>query len=166
MAPSAHNRQPWRFAVVTNPQMRQSLALAMAESFRSRLAEDGESESVIAARLAKSQKRIEDAPVAVVLCLDMTEMDVYPDDERNQLERVMAAQSAALAGGTLLLAAHAEGLAGVWLCAPLFARQEVRSVLDLPVSWDPQAMLLIGYPDDQAPGRTRKPLAEVARFYS
>ncbi len=58
----------------------------------------------------------------------------------------MATQSVALAGGTILLAAHAEGLGGVWVCAPLFAQETVRRVLDLPADWLVQGMILLGYP--------------------
>ena len=39
--PSAHNRQPWRLAVVTNPERRASLALTMGQRFRNDLIRDG-----------------------------------------------------------------------------------------------------------------------------
>ena len=38
----------------------------------------------------------------------------------------MGTQSVALAGLQLLLAAHAEGLGGTWICWPLFAPDETR----------------------------------------
>ena len=75
-------------------------------------------------------------------------MDNYPDSRRADAERVMAIQSVANAGTQLLLAAHAEGLGGVWTCGPLFAPGVVQSALGLPKSWEPQAMFFIGYPDE------------------
>jgi nitroreductase len=42
---------------------------------------------------------------------------------------LMAVQSVALAGGHLLVAAHALGLGGVWMCAPLFASSIVKNRL-------------------------------------
>ena len=63
-----------------------------------------------------------------------------------RLEWLMAAQSTALALGNLLLAAHHEGLAACWMCAPLFAPDIVRDVLDLPADWEPQALITLGYP--------------------
>jgi coenzyme F420-0:L-glutamate ligase / coenzyme F420-1:gamma-L-glutamate ligase len=77
----------------------------------------------------------------------------------------MAVQSVALAGGQLLLAAHAAGLGGVWMCAPLFAPQEVRQALELPADWEPQGILLLGFPEKVPPPRERRSLPEVVRYY-
>ncbi len=164
-APSAHNRQPWRFGVVMGLEARRRLAEQMGAAFRTGLEADGAPADEIDQRVEKSRARLEAAPVAVVLCVDLTEMDHYPDETRARKEQLMAEQSAALAGGTLLLAAQAAGLGGVWLCAPLFAQPVVRAALDLPDSWEPQALLLLGYPAEIPPERPRKPLAEVTRFY-
>jgi coenzyme F420-0:L-glutamate ligase/coenzyme F420-1:gamma-L-glutamate ligase len=64
----------------------------------------------------------------------------------------------------LLLAAHALGLGGVWVCAPLFAQETVRMTLDLPQTWQPQGMVLMGFPAKIPPQRPRKELSEVSRF--
>ncbi len=55
-------------------------------------------------------------------------MDNYGDPRRDQNEYVMAAQSAAMAGQNLLLAAHDAGLGACWMCAPLFCPDVVRDV--------------------------------------
>ena len=52
-----------------------------------------------------------------------------PIEQRNQNEYVMAAQSAAMAGQNLLLAAHDAGLGACWMCAPLFCPEVVRDAL-------------------------------------
>ena len=64
-------------------------------------------------------------------------------------------KSVALAGLQLLLAAHAEGLGGTWICWPLFAPEETRQSLDLPSVWEPQGMIFLGYPaeEPEIPGR-------------
>jgi nitroreductase len=49
----------------------------------------------------------------------------------------------------LLLAAHAEGLGGNWICWPLYAQEAARQALELPVTWEPQAMFFLGVPDEQ-----------------
>ncbi len=163
-APSAHNRQPWRFRAILSEAVKDCLATAMAGEFQRDLAADGTPPEKIAALLARSRGRILSAPAVIILSMDMSEMDTYPDARRSEAERSMAMQSVAAAGATLLLAAHAEGLGGVWVCGPLFAPQTVRHALDLPETWEPQAMLLIGYPDDTPKPKNLKPLAEVARF--
>jgi nitroreductase len=77
----------------------------------------------------------------------MSEMDLYPDEKRSKAEYMMATQSVAAAGMQLLLAAHAEGLAGVWACWPLFVQETIQRNLNLSKSWEPQGMFFIGYPE-------------------
>jgi F420 biosynthesis protein FbiB-like protein len=163
-APSAHNRQPWRFAVLTDSAVKTSLAGAMAADFKRDLENDNLPQEEIQKRIRRSHERITGAPVVIVLCVDMSDMDQYPDTRRKKAEYVMAAQSAANAGMQLLLAAHAEGLGGVWVCSPMFAQETVQSVLELPKAWEPQAMFLLGYPAETPPVRERKKTEEIAFF--
>ena len=163
-APSAHNRQPWRFAALTEPEAKFRLSEAMANEFRRDLAADGLPDLEIETLVSRSKSRINQAPVVIVLCMDMSEMDIYPDEKRQQAERLMTIQSTALAGLQLQLAAHAEGLGSVWVCAPLFAPETVRDILGLPQSWEPQGMFFIGHADGQAKPKVLKPVGEVVRF--
>jgi F420 biosynthesis protein FbiB-like protein len=160
-APSAHNRQPWRFAVLTQDSSKQRLADHMGADFRRDLLTDGLDRTAVDAQVNRSRERILGAPVVIVLCLSMEDMDSYPDAARQSLEQQMASQSVALAGGNMLLAAHAEGLAGVWVCAPLFAPQAVTRALDLSASWHPQGMLFLGEAAVEPRVRARKTVAEV-----
>ena len=120
-APSAHNDQPWRFTVLTTAETKNHLIETMATDFRRDLEKEGLPETDIAARLELSCRRIREAPIVVILCMDATGMNSYPDTKRQQAEMTMAVQSTAPAGLQLLLAAHAEGLGGVWTCGPFFA---------------------------------------------
>ena len=74
----------------------------------------------------------------------------------------MAAQGTAMAGQNLLLAAHQAGLGAVWMCAPLFAPETVRRALELPREWQPQGLVLLGYPAKKPPPRARRPVEEVS----
>ena len=163
-APSAHNRQPWRFVVVTDSSVKARLAEAMAEDFERDLLRDGVPSEKIQAQIKRSKERITAAPAAILLCLDMTDMDSYPDEKRQQAERMMAAQSVAAAGLQLLLAAHAEGLGGVWACWPLFAQETIQKTLSLPESWEPQGMFFIGHPAHSPEPRERKTVESISMF--
>jgi F420 biosynthesis protein FbiB-like protein len=163
-APSAHNRQPWRFAVTSEAAVKSDLADAMAVDFRRDLENDNLSEDEINDRLEKSRARIIFSPVIILLCMDVSEMDVYPDARRAEAERIMAIQSTANAGLQMLLAVHAEGLAGVWTCAPLFTPEIVRNFFNLPKSWEPQAMFFIGYPAESPKPRARKTFEEIIQY--
>ena len=163
-APSAHNRQPWRFAVLESQSERERLGSALGRRLEQVLVADGMDVEAAHARAERSRNRISEAPLAILLCVAEEAVQRETNLERQAREYQMAVQSTALAGGTLLLAAHAEGLEGVWLCAPLFQPELVRQVLDLEDSWHPQALLLIGTPDEPPQPRTRQPWQDVTVF--
>ena len=137
----------------------------MAIDFERDLTRDGISLEKIQAQLKRSRDRLTSAPVAILLCLDMSEMDSYPDEKRQHAERMMAIQSVAAAGLQLLLAAHAEGLGGVWACWPLFAQETIQKTLDLSATWEPQAMFFIGYPDDTPKIKEMKNLENLVKMF-
>jgi coenzyme F420-0:L-glutamate ligase / coenzyme F420-1:gamma-L-glutamate ligase len=163
-APSAHNRQPWRFVVLRDPNLRGQLADAMAADFQRDLLQDGMPVEKVQLQVRRSKERLTAAPLAILLCLDMSDMDVYPDETRQHAERIMAIQSVAAAGLQLLLAAHAEGLGGVWVCSPLFAQDTIQRTLNLPGDWQPQALFYLGYPVDVPALRERKDVANITLF--
>jgi len=159
-APSAHNRQPWRFTVIEQNANKIKLAQAMGQRLRSDLEADNVPESVIIKDVTRSYDRITSAPVLILLSLSLVDMDTYPDDKRAHNEHIMAVQSAAMAGQNLLLAAHDAGLGACWMCAPLFCPDVVKNTLNLPDDWQPQGLITLGYPA-QTREKTRKPLTEV-----
>ena len=106
-APSAHNRQPWRFVVISGEQTKHRLAAAMGDQLRRDLAADGRPPAFIERDAGRSYARLTGAPLLVLVCLTMADMDTYPDERRARNEAIMAAQSAAMAGQNLMLAAHA-----------------------------------------------------------
>jgi F420 biosynthesis protein FbiB-like protein len=160
-APSAHNRQPWRFAVVAAPEAKERLARAMGDRLRADRLADGDESDVVEQDVARSLVRITSAPVVVLVCLTMADMDSYPDTRRKKAEYTMAVQSAAMAVQNLLLAAHAEGLGACWMCAPLFCPEAVREALSLPEDWEAQALTTLGYPASAGKPPVRRPLSGV-----
>ena len=136
----------------------------MAQDFERDLIRDGLSAEKIQAQIKRSKERITAAPSAILLCLDMSDMDSYPDEKRNKAEYIMAVQSVAAAGLQLLLAAHAEGLGGVWACWPLFAQETIQKTLKLPASWESQGMFFVGYYEVTPEARERKPIQDIAVF--
>ena len=156
-APSAHNRQPWRFAVITTADEKEGLARAMGARLRSDLTADHAPREVIEKDVARSYNRITNAAALVLVCLSMVDMDRYPDAKRTSAEKLMAVQSTSMAVGNLLLAAHAHGLGACWMCAPLFCPDVVTAQLQLPADWEPQALITLGYPAEEK-HTTRQPL--------
>lgn len=155
-APSAHNRQPWRFTVLTDAAVKKRLGESITSKMRADMQSEGANESDIEKRITLSLRRMDEAPVVIILCRDTN--DVRADTPE---EKVMGIQSTALAGLQLLLAAHAEGLGGNWICWPLYALEATRSALELPESWEPQAMYFLGYPAEMPSASARKDMREI-----
>lgn len=162
-APSAHNRQPWRF-VLLKDAAKTRLAQAMAKRLREDRTRDGHDPTIIDQDAARSITRITSAPAAILVCLSMEDMDVYPDRRRAAAERQMAVQSTAMAMQNILLAAHAEGLGASIMCAPLFCADTVRDVLSLSAAWEPQALITLGYPANSGRPYRRHPIQDVVRI--
>jgi coenzyme F420-0:L-glutamate ligase/coenzyme F420-1:gamma-L-glutamate ligase len=142
-APSAHDQQPWRFCVVTDKFVKTRLGGALTSQMRADMQAEGIDESDIENRVSLSLRRMDETPAVIVLCRDTTAVRTDAPEEV-----IMGIQSTALAGLQLLLAAHAEGLGGCWICWPLYAQEATRVALNLPETWESQAMFFIGYADE------------------
>ncbi len=165
-APSAHNKQPWRFVVLDTVESRHTLAQAMGQKLRRDRTADGDAPDLIEADISRSYQRITQAPVAVVLCVDMRDMHHYPDQARNQAEYLMAVQSTAMAAQNLLLAARAEDLGACIMCAPLFCPEVIVESLQLPPQWLAQMLVTIGEPATPSKERPRLPLGQITQWRS
>lgn len=117
-APSAMNKQPWRFVVINDRGVLDTIA--------SKLHNAG-----MAAH----------APLAILVCGDMA--DTIEGEGRDYWIEDTSASSE-----NLLLAAHALGLGGVWCgIYPLSERvADVRAICSLPESVVPMGLMVIGHP--------------------
>jgi len=142
-APSAHNLQPWRFVTVQKKSNRQKLGEALTKKMQADMKMEDAPKAEIDRRVKISLRRIDEAPLIILLCRDV---DTIRKDEPEEV--LMGVQSVAIAGLQILLAAHAEKLGGNWICWPLYTQDEARESLELPKSWEPQAMIFLGYADE------------------
>lgn len=164
-APSPHGRQPWRFVVLTRYDLKERLADAMGVSWRENLAMDKEPDEVIDARLANSRYRLLHAPVLIIPCLYLEELDRYSDAKRQEAETIMAIQSLGAAVENMMLAAWSLGLDSGWMCAPLFCPEVVCEALELDSSLIPHALITLGYLGSEPKRREHRPIAElIARW--
>ena len=163
-APSAHNKQPWRFIVLINSESRSRLIAAITDKFRRDMTADGAPEAEIQWRIERTTRRTSEAPVIIVLCHDVAQVNSQRDTASQQAELTMGIQSVALAGLQILLAAEVEDLGGTWICWPLFAPEETRHALDLPPSFEPQGMIFLGHPAEVPDTPERKPLSNIVLY--
>ena len=159
-APSAHNYQPWRFTVVTDSLAKTRLGEAITSKMRADMQAEGADKSDIEKRATLSMRRMNEAPLVIILCRDI---NAVRTDSRE--EAIMGIQSTALAGLQLLLAAHAEGLGGNWICWSLYAQEATRATLELPETWEPQAMYFLGYPDETPKIKEMKGFQNLTKIF-
>ena len=164
-APSPHGMQPWRFVVITRPDLKQQLAEAMSVEWRRNLQMDGETPEVVEDRLRKSYNRLLNTPVLVIPCLYMVGMHQYPDPLRAAAEQIMAIQSLGAAVQNMLLSAYSLGLDTGWMCAPLFCPGVVSAVLDLDPNLIPHALIQLGYAAQDPPRRPHRPISDLLIRY-
>ena len=126
---------------------------------------DGQSTEVVEKRLEGSRRRLLDAPVLVLLCLYLEDLDVYPDAGRQQNETMMAVQSLGAAAQNMLLVAYDLGLDAGWMCAPLFSPEQVVMALGLDPKLVPHALLTLGYAEGDPPNRRGRRSLEDLTVY-
>ncbi|MEM3579858.1 MAG: nitroreductase family protein [Candidatus Bathyarchaeia archaeon] len=166
-APSAHNAQPWRVVIIDDGTVKARLATAMGRAWLSDMLKDGvPKEKAEAIVKVESWQRITESPIVLIVCLAMENMHKYPDKRRRKAEYIMGVQSVAAYVQNLLLLAHYYGLGACWICAPLFCQNAMRKVLGLPSEIEPQAMVIMGYPDEKPEPPPRKPLEAFSAFNS
>lgn len=164
-APSPHGRQPWRFVILTRPEMKEHLAEMMGATWQKNLEMDQQTEEVVRLRLEKSRQRILHAPALILPCLYLEDLDRYPDEQRQNDETIMAIQSLGAAIQNMLLMAYDLGLDGGWMCAPLFCPEVVCQALDLDTHLLPHALITLGYAAADPKRRERLPLSSlIVRF--
>jgi coenzyme F420-0:L-glutamate ligase/coenzyme F420-1:gamma-L-glutamate ligase len=164
-APSPHGRQPWRFVVLTRQVVKEQLAESMGDTWRRQLQMDGQSEEIVALRMEKSRQRILRAPVIIIPCLYLEDLDRYPDERRQADETTMAIQSIGAAIQNMLVMAFDLGLDTGWMCAPLFCPEVVCETLKLDTRLIPQALITLGYAAADPQRRERLPLESlIVRF--
>ncbi len=118
-APTAMNKQPWRFVVIDKREILDSISTKF-----------------------KSMTMASKAPLAIVMCGDMS-ATIEGEGREYWVQDVSAASE------NLLLAAHAIGLGAVWCgIYPIADRvRDFSNMLELPEDIVPLACICIGYPD-------------------
>ena len=173
LAPSASNKQPWRFFVMEDRAKIRALAdLVGAE--RTRIAQH------VAPEFAPSLlaygdyfTRFGDAPLVIapaarpLAVLSNLVDDALPPESRaavTRMEEESGLIGTSLAIGNMLLMAHALGLGASAMTGPLIARAEVTRAFGVPDGWSVVALVALGYPRDVPSPTDRKDAKSVTRY--
>jgi nitroreductase len=172
-APSASNKQPWRFLVVTNPAVITRMAAAVREAV-DHIARHIEGACQPAFRAYGDYfTRFEAAPAVIVplfsrLTVLSNLVDEHLDADARERIAVMEHQSGligvALAMQNVMLMAPELGLGTSGMTGPLVASHRLRDILEVAPSWDIAALVPVGVPAESPAPTARKPLSQVVRW--
>ena len=159
-APSAHNRQSWKF-VVLEGEARTELAELVSS-----LSKTFEKPASSLLRMAARSIASAPATVAVVNTGDLishgTELFQVDRDQAFDFFRTMEIQSSAAAVENLLLAATSLGLGAVWLGILYLVKDRVLEFLQEP-GGEFMAVVPVGTPLRPTQGPNKKPLENVVK---
>jgi len=172
-APSASNKQPWRFLVVTNRALIARAAAAVREAV-DRVS--GHVPPVLAPAFRAYGDyftRFDAAPVVIVALFrtltvlsNLVDAKLPPGDVTRiaTMERDSGLIGTAMALQNLMLMAHTLGLGTSGMTGPLVASDTLRALFELGPSWEIAALVPLGFPADLPPATARKPLARVVEW--
>ncbi len=163
-APSASNRQAFRFLTIESPEVRAHMAQVVRQSLRETVERVPEGQRTTLLNYAENFVLFESAPLVIVAY----HRAGNPLAERLGLpaERdVGALSSVSAAIMNLLLAAHALGLGACWMTGPLFAASALESYLKIPAGWNLSAVVPVGRPAETPAVPNRRAVSQLVSSF-
>ena len=162
-APSGANMQPWKFVVVSDPDLKVQIRKKAEEEeheFYTRRATPEWLAALEPLGTDENKPYLETAPYLIAIFVER--FGKLPDGRK--VKHYYAVESVGIATGMLITALHHSGLASLTHTpSPMGFLNEI---LDRPENEKPFLLLVVGYPADRAmvPRIEKKPFAEVAVF--
>lgn len=172
-APSASNKQPWRFLIIADRKVIERLGNSVREAVQKIASYVEPSWEQPFRSYGDYFTRFQGAPVVIVpLYRSLTVLSEMVDEELPQREResirLMEINSGlistSLALQNLLLMAHTMGLGASVMTGPLVALETLRGILEVPESWQILAVIPVGFSAEEPMPTTRKPIDKVIRW--
>ncbi|MDD3981001.1 MAG: nitroreductase family protein [Spirochaetia bacterium] len=144
IAPSGHNKQPWHFIVVSDPEKRQEIAT-----------------------VSKQQRWMISAPLHIVCIADIrarvqSPEPTYVDEETPSFELKRVIRDTAIAASHILLEARHQGLDTCWV--GYYDQKDIRPVLGIPEDKFVVGVVTLGYADESPVPRPRKRIEEIVHY--
>lgn len=163
-APSGANKQPWKFCVITNPELKSEIRKAAEEeefkSYNGRMSEEW-LKDLEPLGTDWNKEFIDIAPAIIIVTKCVYDFDENGDKQNNYYVN----ESVGLASGFLLNAIHNAGL--VSLTHTPSPMNFLTDILNRPKNERAFLLIPIGYPSDNAevPDIVRKEKDEVLVYY-
>lgn len=162
-APSGANMQPWQFAAVSDPELKQRIRVAAEkeeQEFYERRAPTEWLEALAALGTDSNKPFLETAPWLIAIF----SQPYRQNDDGTRVKHYYAAESVGIATGLLIAALHHAGLATLTHTPSPMAF--LNQILGRPPHEKPFLLLVVGHPAEGAmvPDIRRKPLREISSF--
>jgi iodotyrosine deiodinase len=162
-APNGANRQPWRFVVVGDPEVKAKIREAAEIEERAFYREKAPPEWLDALEHLGTDEHkpfLERAPWLIAIFAESYEL--MPDGTK--AKNYYVTESVGIATGMLITALHHAGL--VTLTHTPSPMKFLNALLDRPDNERPFLLLVVGYPEEGAtvPIITKKPIEDIAIF--
>ena len=162
-APNGAHRQPWRFVIVSSPEIKRTIRVAAEEeekAFYGGRAPGDWLEALAPLQTDERKPFLESAPYLIVVFGESYAIDESGDKSKNYY----VIESVGIATGMLITAIHRAGL--VSLTHTPSPMGFLNEILGRPENERPFLILVVGYPtpDATVPKLQRKSLEEIATF--
>ncbi len=157
-APSGANQQSWKFIIIRNSKMKESIGSYYSKAWELAYGDDTivtpKIDSKVKSSAAYLAGHLAQAPVLILACVEH-------DGSQETLTRGSSIYPAVQ---NILLAARSLGIGSVLTTLHRRYEKEIKQLLDIPDNVDTAALLPIGYPTgEESYGPTkRKPVKEVS----
>jgi nitroreductase len=162
-APNGANQQPWRFVVVSNPEVKRKIRIAAEEEereFYQRRAPEEWLDALAPLGTDEHKPFLETAPYLIAIFAQIHGVK----EDGAKVKHYYVSESVGIATGFLVAALHNAGLA--CLTHTPSPMNFLNEILNRPSNERPYVLLVVGYPAKNAkvPVITKKSLEQIATF--
>lgn len=173
LAPSAHNKQMWRFIAISNKDILREMKRAIMNEIEevSNWPELKEAGVKVKGMRAYSTFFVKAPLVFAVLVKpyhsmidEVLKLEGLKKGQAELLRSQVEIQSVAAAVENLLLVATEKGYGTCWMCGPLIAAPALKEILKIEEPWRLMALVPMGIPDQELKPKIVKKIDEVLEF--
>lgn len=165
-APSAKNRQPYFFVAILNQACKEEISIAATEGRKKQFSHFSSEEfkKVEKGGTGSNDISISTSSAAILVFRDSDPNYTEAQSEIDNLN-IKEEQGVATAAYSMMLQAHSMGISSVWICSPLYIKDQLKNILvkygiDFHDNWEPRLIIPLGYRKLITPKPPRKPLEE------
>jgi nitroreductase len=163
-APSANNRQCWKFVSVTQAELIQNIAAETEKIITGLLCQNSQFKADNSQRnYLHNFLFFKDAPVVIFVLARKINGFLETTSANAGLTQQATLLSVGAAIQNLLLVAETMNLHTCWMTGPLLARSRIEELLGVAVPWELVSMIPVGKGTDRAAGAgiLRKPIEKI-----